>query len=110
MRVPNTDGEYSVSVTASSSWSASTVSDFIVIPEMQSVNMLVFKVEQNNNDEIRVGTIDITDGLSTVSVTVVQGDGEDLLIVTPSSLTFPTSGGTGTLEIISDSDWEIQPV
>jgi hypothetical protein len=76
MEVAPTSGTYIVNVTAGTAYSASTTDAWISLDDARdSINIKTFTVTANSGRDARVGTIDFTDGNTTLTVTVKQRGG-----------------------------------
>ena len=110
--VGNTSGTIQVTVTGSSNITYSISGSWLTY-QSKSGNVYTFAYTQNSTSSQRTATVtfsasDMTDGVFTLTQ---EGESTDLLIATPSSLNFTSSGGeksivltyTGTLHLRDDN-------
>ena len=111
MAIDYEGGELNNALNSNTEWSLSYESDwFTVTPSNGSGNAdLIIDVIENSvkTDRSSKVTATTTDG-KTATFTVNQRKFVPRLSVTPSSITFEASGGTATLKIKSNTDWEIE--
>ena len=98
-------GYYTFTVNSNSSWNIST--DTYEWGHLsKSGNQLTLRVDANNSSDSRTDYFVLSAGNETVRVDISQsGKEEAFLNVSPSEVSFTSSGGSKTIYIESNSDW-----
>lgn len=104
-----TGGTFMLNVTASSPFTASTNDSWIVLPQNRPLGAVPFDVENNTEATARIGYINVTNGSETAQTQVLQyaETTNSPIAIKPSSIGFANTGGTGSLTIYCQGDWEL---
>ena len=106
------EGDYSVSVTSTCSWKASSDNDWIVIESKTGIagpEELIFRVLTQTEEKERKGTIVIknTDFNLIVELYIVQKPFEPKITIDSKSLNFAAQGGEQTVNITANFDYTV---
>ena len=106
------EGTYSVSVTSSCSWKASSDNEWIVVESTTGIagkEELTFRVLQQTEEKERKGTIVIknTDFNLIVELYIVQSPFEPKITIDSKSLNFAAKGGEQTVSITANFDYTV---
>ena len=106
------EGDYSVSVTSTCSWKASSDNDWIVIESKTGIagtEELIFRVLTQTGEKERKGTIVIknTDFNLIVELYIVQKPFEPKITIDSKSLNFAAQGGEQTVNITANFDYTV---
>jgi len=100
-------GSRTLSVSSSDSWRIST-NTYDWGHLSKSGNSLILRVDANNSSESRTDYFEITSGSKTYRVNISQsGMRQVYLNVNPTSTSFSSSGGSQTIYIDTNTDWNI---
>ena len=106
------EGDYSISVTSTCSWKASSDNDWIVIESKTGIagtEELIFRVLTQTEEKERKGTIVIknTDFNLIVELYIVQKPFEPKITIDSKSLNFAAQGGEQTVNITANFDYTV---
>ncbi len=100
-------GYYTFTVNSNSSWNIST--DTYEWGHLsKSGNQLTLRVDANNSSDSRTDYFVLSAGDETVRVDISQSGKEEVFLnVSPSEVSFTSSGGSKTIYIETNSDWSV---
>ncbi len=107
--VGDTAGSTTFDVTSNVTWMVNDNAEWLtVIPEFATNNdVLTATYTENTTTSQRVGTITVTGGGITRTVTVTQAAGSAILTVTPSTRSVTNASGSTTFTVESNTNWTV---
>lgn len=108
-----TGGDKVMAVSADTNWTVTSKPDWITLSQSAGTSgqtTLIVTFSQNDGDSARTGTITVSDGTRTATVSITQDYHivEEYLTADPASLTWDDTGGVLYLNIGSSSNWVIR--
>lgn len=106
--IPYQGGQDVITVDGNGSWTASVGSsgqDWCSIRKEKG--KVIIKSEPNEDDSDRTCEITISMGGKTKKVKVTNDGAPEVLVPSVENITFPSKGETNTIEVRSNTDWEI---
>lgn len=106
--IPYQGGQDVITVDGDGSWTASVDTpgqDWCKIKKEKGKIYIISDANENNFD--RACEINITMGGKSKTVTVINNKAPEMLVPAVENVTFPSQGETNTIEIRSNTDWEI---
>jgi hypothetical protein len=107
--VANSQGSTTFTVTSNSEWTVSDDAAWLTVSPNNGSGeaTLTITYENNTSTNQRVGTITITGGGITRTITVTQSEAPFTLAVSPSNQTVANSQGSTTFTVTSNTEWTV---
>jgi hypothetical protein len=106
---PKSAGTKQLNIAANANWSASTASSWIVLSKTSGTetDSMIVTVTENTDTTRRTGTVILTSGNSTKTVTVTQDSTPVFINVTPGSLSFSNAVSSTQVKVTGSAAWTV---